>query len=367
MHHGYLCSRLYQGLVAVISMLAGICVTANELPTAPGERVPVGRMSGYFHHLHIHCSGPGNGNGTESGAVGVDAPTVILEAGLGGTSLEWQQVQAMLDHDVRVCRYDRAGMGWSGPVHGDRDSGRITDELHELLVNAEVPGPYVLVAHSFGGYTAQLFASRYPELSAGLVLIDASHPDQIDRFAAPPIRSNIAPRGRLVVLMGGQVPPQLSEDQRQLARQLANEHKARLATTRELEGFRTSAGQLQAADPLPDIPLVVMTRGLRQWPDDERGDLREALWRELQADLAMRSPLGAQLIARNSGHFIHLDQPALVVQAVRTVVQAARQPSRVRRFRRLTRDLRQLARRSGEASELTLLPGSGPTRLALEP
>lgn len=354
----------HQRWFAVLALVFGSWAIADDTFKAPGERIAVGQYSGYLHRLHIHCTGPVNGAHLDP--LTTDTPTVILEAGLGGTSLEWQQVQAMLAHDLRVCSYDRAGMGWSGEVYGDRDSARITDELHELLVKADVPGPYVLVAHSFGGYTAQLFASRHPELSAGLVLIDASHPDQIDRFAAPPIRSNIAPRGRLVVLMAGQVPTQLPEPQRRLVQRLAGEHKARLATTRELEGFRASAAQLQAAAPLPDIPLVVLSRGLRQWPDDERGNLREALWRELQTDLALRSALGAQLIARHSGHFIHLDQPELVVQAIRVVVDVARQPNHARRYRRLAWDLQQLERRAGDQSELALLPAPEPTRLAAE-
>jgi pimeloyl-ACP methyl ester carboxylesterase len=296
------------GLCSVLMLLFSAGAGAVEL-VAPGRLVEIDS-----HRLHIQCSGPG--------VSGPEGPTVILEAGLGGIALEWAMVQAGLARDHRVCSYDRAGMGWSeiGPL--PRTSERLVDELHELLSEAEVPGPYVLVGHSFGGYTVQLFASRYPALTAGLVLVDASHPDQIDRYAAPPVKTTIAPRGRLMILMAVGVPEQLSASQRWLAQRLATAHKARLAVTRELEGFRASAAQLQAAGPLPPVPLVVISRGLQKWPDDERGTLKENLWQELQADLARRGTPGVQLIARRSGHHVHLDQPELVIHAVRAVVAA---------------------------------------------
>ncbi len=314
MKHASHLPSLSRTLSSLLLLMIATWGMASEPP--PGELVKVGQLPGHTHHLHIHCSGRGG-------------PTVILEAGLGGTAMEWDQVQHLLAPDHRVCSYDRAGMGWSEPAPGARTSEQITEELRELLTTAGIPGPYVLVGHSFGGYTVQLFAARYPELSAGLVLVDSSHPEQIDRFAAPPVRTTIAPRGRLMILMSAQVPEQLPEPHRLLALHLANRYESRLMVTRELEGYRASAAQLQAAAPLPDIPLVVLSRGLQQWPDDERGNLKEALWQELQTDLSRRSGLGIQIAARRSGHHIHLDQPELVAGAVRIAVLAAgRYPDR---------------------------------------
>jgi hypothetical protein len=122
-------------------------------------------------------------------------------------------------------------------------------------------------------------------------------------------------------------------------------HQSRLAVTRELEGFRYSARQLIKAAPLPDIPLIVLTRGLQKWPHDERGNRMEALWQQLQTELVHKTADAAQIIALNSGHHIHLDQPDLVVDAICLVakVHQARAAGREREVMRTA--LRETARR----------------------
>lgn len=332
--------------IVLFSISWSINVQSSEIPPAPGQMVDVGD-----HNLHIQCSGHGVGK-----------PTIILEAGLGGVALEWSQVQTALAHDFRVCSYDRAGMGWSGGTAGARTSDQITAELHHLLQSAEIPGPYVLVGHSLGGYSAQLFASRYPHLSAGLVLVDSSHPEQIERFAAAPIRATIAPKGRLMHLMPVQVPAQLSAANRTIAQVLARAHKARIAVTRELEGFRASARQLTQAGSLPEVPLVVLTRGIQKWPTDERGNLKEQLWLKLQAELAHKTNLAAQIVAQRSGHHIHLDQPELVVAAIRVVAETAHQNQdqdlAVRQL--YMRDVLPTATAEfGDAAVIASMPGTG--------
>jgi len=110
--------------------------------------------------LHIHQSGSGNG------------PTIVLEAGLMSTVLSWSGIEHELARSFRVVSYDRAGLGWSdlGPM--PRTADRIVSELHVLLERAEIPPPYLLAGHSFGGLTVPLFAARYPEEVAGVVLVD---------------------------------------------------------------------------------------------------------------------------------------------------------------------------------------------------
>jgi pimeloyl-ACP methyl ester carboxylesterase len=126
----------------------------------PGQMVDVG---GY--RLHLQC-------------VGTGSPTVVLDAGLGGTSLDWSLVQAEIGQTTRVCAFDRAGMGWSDSSPEPRDAQHIAQELHALLHNANVPGPYVLVGWSYGGMYAREYAGQYSDEVAGLVLLDSSHPDQ---------------------------------------------------------------------------------------------------------------------------------------------------------------------------------------------
>jgi pimeloyl-ACP methyl ester carboxylesterase len=131
----------------------------------PGQMVSV---SG--HRLHLNCAGEGS-------------PTVVLEAGGGYTSVEWSAwIQPELSDHTRVCAYDRAGMGWSDPNPGPMDATQISGELHILLQEASVGGPYVLVGHSLGGLYSRVCAEHYPKEIVGMVVVDSSHPDQFERL-----------------------------------------------------------------------------------------------------------------------------------------------------------------------------------------
>jgi pimeloyl-ACP methyl ester carboxylesterase len=130
----------------------------------PGKLVDVGG-----HRLHIRCAGQGT-------------PTVILEAANLGMSAHWVRVQQQLADTTRVCAYDRAGMGWSESGPEPRDAKQISSELHDLLANvAGIEGPYVLVGHSYGGLYSRMYAARYSEEVAGVVLVDSTHPEQFTR------------------------------------------------------------------------------------------------------------------------------------------------------------------------------------------
>jgi pimeloyl-ACP methyl ester carboxylesterase len=130
----------------------------RKLGPAPGEMVSVGN-----HKLHINCMGEGS-------------PTVILESGAPATSIEWSAwVQPEVAKATRVCAYDRAGLGWSESGPGPRDAEQITSELHTLLENAGIESPYILVGHSVGGHHVRVYAERYPDEVAGMVLVDVTH------------------------------------------------------------------------------------------------------------------------------------------------------------------------------------------------
>jgi len=169
--------RALRGLLAIIIILplfgALYQAIATELDKRnhppPGQMVDVG---GY--RLHLYCVGK-NVEGS---------PTVILEHGLGATSAAWARVQPEIAQTTRVCAYDRAGMGWSDPGPAPRDAEHIVTELHSLLQNAGIPGPYVLVGWSFGGLYVRMYAGKYPTEVSGIVLLDSSHHDQWTSTAA---------------------------------------------------------------------------------------------------------------------------------------------------------------------------------------
>ena len=185
----------------------------------------------------------------------------------------------------------------------------------------------MLVGHSFGGFDARLFAVYYPAETAGLVLVDSSHEHQVERFEDGSIRMNTAPRTGFFVLSAPSIPSNLPADLQPIARQLAVRSSAQLAARAELAAFRESAEELASAGPLPDVPLTVVTRGRRVWPRTAKGDAMEKLWMELQDDLAARSPHAIHMIAERSGHYVQLDQPEVVLNAIRVTVEAVRKAS----------------------------------------
>lgn len=275
------------------------------LSRPPGQRFDVG---GY--KLHLHCRGEGR-------------PVVILDAGVGGFSLEWQPVQASLSRHTKVCAYDRAGYGWSdmGPL--PRTTKRIGKELHTLLQAAQLKPPYIIVGHSFGGYSALYYARRWSEEVAGLVLVESSHPEQEDRLPSTDTRKRVTipPGGRSIYIRQQmRVHPNYPQDHAALALQLLQTWKSALTVREEMLNYALSARQVRQAGNLPEVPLVVLSRGRRVWPYTEQGDALESTWMVLQDELAHLLPNTVHLIAEDSGHSIHMDEPGMVISAVNTML-----------------------------------------------
>jgi pimeloyl-ACP methyl ester carboxylesterase len=314
--------RIIVFIAAVVVVLAAAGVAYQSTGSArdrraqpvPGQLVDVG---GY--KMHIHCIGQGT-------------PTVILDAGLGDTHLSWQKVQPQIAQFTRVCSYDRAGLGCSDSSPLPRTSKDFADELHTLLHNAGITGPLILVGHSLGGFDVRLYASLYRNEVAGMALVDSSHPEQQKRF--PPALNAMdatwireqeffeftMPFGipRLLGFCGNNVEVRAAE---------CNFHSVREAVA-ELKAISTSATQTAATGSLGDIPLVVLSHD----PNTPQPDLREDLvkptsdaWQQMQQELAHLSTRSTHVIAKNSGHYIQLDRPDIVIDAVRDVVEQARQ------------------------------------------
>ena len=287
------------------ALTAGPSVSAPESP--PGIMVGVGS-----HRLHIHCTGRGS-------------PAVILEAGLGGTSLDWSRVQPTVSSFTRACSYDRAGYGWSEPGPRPRHAARLAAELDRLLLHAEVPPPYVLVGHSFGGLTIRIFAARREDSVAGLVLVDSVHERQFQHMKAIGVQTPTAPTGRTFVIANpGIVPEGLPEAVRPLAQRLAAMPKAVRALYGELKWMRTSARQVGSIRRAPDTPVIVLSRGPRPGDASSESARLDGAWLDLQHHLAAFMNNGALQVVDDSGHHIHLDRPEQVVAAIRALVEVVR-------------------------------------------
>lgn len=310
----FLKRALYWGGGALIlALAAGTTVQwllshlALELNPAPGEMVVVdGRK------MHLLCHGQGS-------------PAVILESGMPGTSLGWTSVMEDIASFARVCAYDRAGYGWSEAGPEPRTVSNITKELRELLRTAGVEPPYVLAGHSFGGLVVQLYASRFPDEVAGMVLVDSSHPnlarhpERLDRMGRVAFRLKVmAPLGiaRLMIDVPSGSPESRPNSVRVMEKEVLATTRSFWALASEMEGLRESLNQ--AAENRPRLgrkPLVVLTEGRRKME----------FWHVMQEQFTELSDSSEWQVINGAGHFIHQDEPGIVVDAVHRVVESARE------------------------------------------
>jgi pimeloyl-ACP methyl ester carboxylesterase len=254
------------------------------------------------------------------------SPTVILEAGYRSPATVWsddlvqpERPRTMVLGGVaaatRVCLYERPGTAAvlderlhpsrSDPVPMPRTAEDVVADLHALLRTAGVPGPYVLVGHSLGGLFVRLYAATYPADVVGLVLVDAWYEGLQERLTPA--------EWAAYVRVTSEVPPEL-------------------AAYRDLETLdfaaASAAMRQAAAQPLPAVPLAVLAQGQSfGLSEDQLGFSPEALqvaWGAAQERLATLVPRARYFVAAESAHYIQLQQPALVIEAIRQVVAGVR-------------------------------------------
>jgi pimeloyl-ACP methyl ester carboxylesterase len=277
----------------------------------PGQLVDVGG-----HRLHIHCTGSGS-------------PTVIIDAGWGDWSTSWgATVQPEVAKTTRVCTYDRAGMGWSEPGPLPRDAAQFAKELHTLLQNAHIPGPYVMVGHSLGGLPVRVFVHEYASEVAGVVLVESMSPKQFKQLPAlgqaPPgsrsqpfsLPAALARFGivRLLVKLPGIAPS--VEPNEEAYYPLYVRPQSFQTTTNEGQGMPASGAEAAAVKSFGDLPLIVLTAR-------RNNDLSG--WQTWQTELLQLSSDSQQLFAENSGHNIQVDEPEAAVAAIVRMVRQVRE------------------------------------------
>jgi pimeloyl-ACP methyl ester carboxylesterase len=332
---------LWISALLLLAVLAGIVYQRvglwrdSKLHPPPGRLVDLGT-----HRLHL----------LEAGCAG--APTVLLEAGLMSTLLSWTEIQRVLADSYRVVSYDRAGLGWSDPGPMPRTAERIVTELHSLLEHAAIPPPYILVGHSFGGLTMPLFAARYPQETAGMVLVDPvvpaewNPPSEQDRRRVE-IGSRVCRRAALLTRIGvirlvaflltsqarkvaarlvrlisrgttvesGSVSSpwfwNLPASERAMASVFWVQEKFCLTIASQLENLPASAVCVAEAGNFCDKPVVILSA--LSTPSNRR---------EQHLAIAQRLPQGHHLLADRSTHWIMQDQPDLVIDAIHEVANS---------------------------------------------
>ncbi len=319
----------------LLAVLACMCIappTVNGAQSAAPEKGPApGRLidAGGFR-LHLNCVGHGT-------------PTVVFDTGAGSWSLHWTHVQRQLSEaGATVCTYDRAGLGWSEESPAPRRTSRMVDELHLLLHNAGITPPVLLVGHSLGAWNVRAYQARYPEEVAGLVLLDGAHEAQWQRLPAVAwqlTRASVSgTRARAEEARAGKIAVdgiaragflKFVPDVRDAYVAAMLDPRTYVTIAAETESAGESAKDVPPSTPgsLGDLPIVVLTArnsfaafANTPIPREESN----AIWLDLQRELAALSRDGLQLFSERGHHRLQESDPEAVVGAVRRGLEMVR-------------------------------------------
>lgn len=283
----------------------------------PGRLVDIGSR-----RLHLVTAGEGS-------------PAVVIIPALADNVLGWLRILQGAAAEMQACVYDRAEIGWSDPPpHWRRTPHIMAADLYALLTAAGIPTPYVLVGHSYGGIVARRFYAEHAGVVAGMLLVDSSHEQQTRRFAREdwrrgPVRyawSTVKRQARILGMRRlaaslGLVRGLNAEIAREAPPEYAGTYRAILLSSRQrrvaVREMHMAAHSWGQPPELDSIPLTVLTRASgtgESWP----------VWAQLQDELAALSTDSEHIHAETAGHFIHLDEPDLVVKAIRDLVRRCR-------------------------------------------
>jgi len=299
--------------------IAGFAQTHD--PAAPGQMIDIGGR-----RLHLYCVGNGS-------------PTVIVENGGGGFSVEWALMQPQIAKTTRICTYDRAGYAWSdrGPTFDAIE--QIMDDAHLMLTKARVSPPYVFVGASLGALYSRAYQRRFPHEVAGLVFVDGSpeesitlvvdgHPQPLNHLLAnevePAYNEYLRSAPKLEASRADAPPLDKLPPKNQEARHWALE-KLIVEAGRFPSGLTVAESwrqefvalhrlRVSSRHALGDLPLIAIERGVG----------RDEKLHAMQMQVAALSSRGKLITAEKSGHAIHLEQPEVVIQAIGEVVAACR-------------------------------------------
>jgi pimeloyl-ACP methyl ester carboxylesterase len=319
-------------LALVVLVIAGSAIN-EQLARSKARKdfPPKGRLVDIGgRKMQIDCRGQGS-------------PTVILESGLDTNgSLAWSAVQDQIAADTRTCAYSRAGVMWSDPKKTHQNGEAVADDLHALLAAAGEKGPYVIAGHSLGGPYLMTYTRKFPEDVAGVVFVDASHPDQFKRFKTSglPDPDLSSPVQKFLVAniwagwaqfmpkdSGSPNVPTWAADASHAY--MSTSIPAAMAEGDALTETVDGAGKLRT---LGDRPLVVLT-GTKPWPakmlktigyTQAQADKQRALWVELHNEEASWSTRSRHEIVPDASHYIQFDRPDVVIKAVKEVVAQVR-------------------------------------------
>jgi pimeloyl-ACP methyl ester carboxylesterase len=337
-------SKLHRSLSLLCSLL--LCGTVIE---EPAHAFDVAAAPYYQAHRLVEITG---GRKLNLYCVGSGSPVVIFDYGWGGPPTAWEHIQTAIGHLTTACTYDRAGYGFSdgGPL--PRDTSALVTDLHQLLEAAHLKPPYVFVGHSLAGLNGALFADRYLKQLAGMVLVDPAFAHQDEKFnAIPGVKEKFAQSAPdyaecIAVAKSGQLPTDAKRIQDCLDRDphddatakavkdqwdMSVTHWITLQSESESANLFSPAGDLDGTEldaaqrSWGDLPLIVLTSSDKHYAGFPAKQIpaMSALWKHGHDELASRSTRGRNIVIPGSDHYIQLDHPAAVIQAIEQVLKMA--------------------------------------------
>lgn len=330
-------------LAAILSSVV-VLIVVGALYQRIGARHDLDRFTSAGRWVDI-----GRGNRLYLLEKGSGGPTVLFESGIAATNLNWCHIQETVSRFTHTASYDRGGLGWSSPASTARTPCNIAIELHAMLENAGIKPPYVLVGHSFGGLVVRRYALLYPDDVVGVVLVDPMRCEEwppidpakqstLDRgvrltgYAIPIARCGLARlavtsllcrSGRLSGFLAGaagdggrHVLGRIKDEVGKMPEEvwpMVAAHWSRpsyyAGMCSHVTAVPDTVREMQDADPILGIPVMLLTPA-KALPLGERG-------------LSRIGDNVQQVIAPASAHWIHLDEPDLVIDSIRGMVMAA--------------------------------------------
>ncbi|WP_051317062.1 alpha/beta hydrolase [Ectobacillus panaciterrae] len=300
-------------IIALIFLLVIIMSIAYEQISrvlTANNHAPVGKMVDIGEYkLHMYATGKKS-----------QLPTVVLESGLGTPSSyeDWRFVQPELSKVTRVISYDRAGYGWSDEAPNERTAEQLVEDLHTMLEKSGEKGPFLMVGHSFGGMISRMFVSKYPEESAGMVLVDSSHVDQELEFSKWQVyMAKVLKETGIIRIAGdlGFLPIHEKLSSQDIAVDFFYNKVHNANQTSELLNMMTkTANQVRKAEGkgFGNLPVFILSSAntIKEYPE----------WLKLQQSMTSWSTSSQNKIVSGSGHFIQLDQPNIIIESAKNIL-----------------------------------------------
>lgn len=308
----------------VLVVAAGLLLQLFTSAPEPGGKLhDVGGFS-----LYLDCKGESQGQ-----------PTLIVESGAGTPAITYYWIQEALSADLKVCTYDRAGLGFSESSDTSRDADTVSHQLHALLQAADIQPPYLMAGHSLGGPYICVFADNYPSEVSGLIFLDSSHPEQTERLSFPTPGTTIYSAAAIAADIGvlnlyftlfdsTEKPDDLPYSQQAVAQSMYRSGKVLRAGLKEIESLQPIFDRAGETRDFGDLPILVFSAGMQ--PEEllislgVDPDHMKKAWAEMQFELAELSTNGKQFTLDQGSHMSIItdkSQADIIVAEIRKLLQ----------------------------------------------